>query len=542
MVHEEANEDSPLLSRGTSASDEDTGDEQDRRPSWPGSAEFEGLPWNQRPSIFWVLMPFSVMACAFGGTMAPKMNLIIDLICREYISDQQRAFPGLTIAPVDFNDLAGDNGQCSIPEVSARTSMFVLWASVITGTISAVTAPKMGALSDRYGRKPILIVTSLGTIAGEIITIFAALYPQTFPVTLLLLSYALDGLTGSFLVSLSIANAYAADCVPPNMRNVAFGYFHGCLFTGLAIGPILAGYIVKWSGKIVVVFYVLLAVHIAFMLFVGLAVPESLSRARQQVAREKHKAHQALKAMDPGRDWIHWLRSTFNILEPLQILRPRGPGSSRALRRNLLFLATVDTIIFGVAMGSMTVVLVYVRQVFGWQTFESGRFMTIANSTRVFSLLVLLPVLTRLVRGKPDPRKTQNVGADRFELTVLRCAILFDTLGYLGYSLARSGPPFILSGVVASVGGIGSPTLQSALTKHVPSDRVGQLLGATGLLHALSRVVAPAIFNAIFAATVGKFDQAVFVVLCATFGLAFVASWLIRPGGKSSLFFFSGYL
>ncbi|KAK3064097.1 hypothetical protein LTR53_018626, partial [Teratosphaeriaceae sp. CCFEE 6253] len=50
-----------------------------------------------------------------------------------------------------------------------------------------------------------------------------------------------------------------------------------------------------------------------------------------------------------------------------------------------------------------------------------------------------------------------------------------------------------------------------------------------GLLHALARVVAPTVFNAIYSATVGKFTQTVFVCLTATFGLAFVISWFIRP-------------
>ena len=532
--YDDLNERLPLLP-GRRESRDDDQEEENRRPSWSGSTDFDNLPWYQRPSIWWVLAPFFVMACAFGGIIAPKINLITDLICREYIAERNLV-PGFTMAPVDFNNPAGGNDQCGIPEVSARTSMFNLWGSLIAGLLSAFTAPKLGALSDRYGRRPILVITSLGTICGEVVTIFAATYPSTFPVPLLLLSYAFDGLTGSFIVAMSIANAYATDCTPPNMRNVAFGYFHASLFTGIAIGPIIAGYIVKWTGKIVTVFYILGAVHVAFMLFVGFVVPESLSEKRRAVAKDKHEAMQAEK--DPNRDWINTLRS-LNVLEPLHILRPKGPGSSKALRRNLLVLAAVDTIVFGVAMGSMAVVLIYIRQQFGWQTYEAGKFMTIVNSTRVICLLVILPTLTRLVRGKPDKAnlaKSKNTGADWFDLTIIRAAIFVDSMGYLGYTLARSGPAFILSGAIASFGGIGSPTLQSALTKHVPADRTGQLLGAIGLLHSLARIVAPAVFSAIFAATVGKFNQAVFVCLCATFGLAFIVSWFITPHGKTISF------
>ena len=89
-----------------------------------------------------------------------------------------------------------------------------------------------------------------------------------------------------------------------------------------------------------------------------------------------------------------------------------------------------------------------------------------------------------------------------------------------------------VSGAVASLGGIGSPTLQSSLTKHIPSDRTGQVLGASGLLHALARIIAPTIFNLIYSKTVGKFTQTVFVCLASVFLVAFAMSWFLRPNGE----------
>lgn len=464
------------------------------------------------------------MTLAFGGIITPRINLLLNLICREYIADQRMLDPNFTMVPVIFDM---DNPQCRIPEVQSRVATFTLYGNLIAGLLSAVTSPRLGALSDRYGRTKILSLTSVGTIMGEVILIIAANYPDKFPVNWILVGFAFDGICGSFVAAMAISNAYATDCTPPAMRNTAFGYLHGALFTGIALGPIIAGLIVRGTGSALSIFYISLGVHLCFVAFVFLAVPESLSKARQHAARAKRSAEKAL--VGPSSDWIDKLRN-INLLEPLKILWPRGEGSSSALRRNLVVLAAVDTILFGVAMGSMTVVLIYTNYQFGWGTFESSMFLSIVNTCRVLCLVVLLPLITRYVRGKVPQRSS---GSDTFDLTVIRVAVFFDTVGYLGYTLARSGPMLILSGCIASVGGIGSPTLQAALTKHVPADRTGQLLGASGLLHALARVVAPTIFNAIYSATVGKFTQTVFVCLTSTFAMAFLLSWFVKPHGKS---------
>ena len=469
----------------------------------------------------------------------PKVNLILSLICREYFADRQLHDPDFTFLPIDLNE---DNPQCRIKEVQARVSMFTLACSLISGLLSAVIAPKLGALSDRYGRKRILSITTCGMLLGEIITIMAANYPETFNVNFILLGYGFDGLCGSFIASMAISHSYAADCTPPDKRNVVFGYFHGCLFTGVALGPLLAGYIVKWTGKVVSVFYVALAFHIFFLLFLIFCIPESLSNARQMYAREKHR--QALEALGPAAHWMSRLRS-FNLFAPLKVLYPTGPGSSPALRRNLLALAAVDTILFGVVLGAMSCVILYINYQFGWDTYDQSIFMSVVNVCRVFTLVVILPSLNQVFRGGSAKRSADadagadgagaappGVGTDRFELAVIRSAIAFDALGFLGYALARKGAVFMVAGTITSIGGMGSPTLQAALTKHVRAEQTGQLLGAMGLLHAVARVVSPTIFNSIYAATVGRYTQTVFVILSSMLGVAFVVAWFVRPGGK----------
>lgn len=437
--------------------------------------------------------------------------------------------------------LGDDNPQCKIPEVSARTTKFLLYGTLISGILAAIVSPKFGALSDQYGRLRLLCLGTLGILLQEIVVICVATWPDKLSVNWVLLGFMFDGLGGSFIAAMAISYAYASDCTSPQRRNVVFAWYQSALFGGIALGPILGGYIVKLTGKILNVFYIALGLHTTFVLFLFLVVPESLSKERQLAARQKKK--DAIDSVEtPLQDehsylvaFIRKFIKSGNLLEPLSILWPTGKGTNPAVRRNLVLIAAVDTTMFGVAMGSLTVVLLYVELEFGWSTYETSIFVSIVNTCRAFALIVLLPIAIRLLRGPQGKVVGRSSGSDKVDLGIIRAAILFDVLGYVGYTLVRRGELFILCGAAASLGGIGSPTLQAALTKHVPHDRTGQVLGAVGLLHASARVVAPTVFSLIYAKTVDKFRQTVFVCLAATFGVALVLSWFIKPHGMSSV-------
>jgi MFS family permease len=469
---------------------------------------------------------------AFGGIIVPKVNLILTLICRDYLEEVAARDPSFSFMPVIDG---ADNPQCRIPEVQALVARYTLYGNLMVGILSAIVSPKMGALSDRYGRLRLICFCASGALIGEIITIVVATHPDAFSVYVMLLGYVTDGLCGSMIAAIALIHSYAADVTPPSRRNVTFGYFHGALFTGIGFGPMIGGYVTKKSDSLITVFYIAIVCHLIFLFSCVFIIPESLSKQRQRVAREKHKS----KSLDVSefigptvRSWLTDLRN-FRPFAPLKILWPTGPGSQPALRRNLFVLATIDTAMFGVAMGTMTIIVIYSEFMFGWGNYESSIFVSLVNICRVCMLIIVLPGITRLVRGPVSSRTQQKQsGSDGLDVWVIRIAIIFDMMGYIGYSVSRTGPVFLVSGMVASLGGMGSPTVQSSLTKHVPPDRTGQLLGAIGLLHALARVVSPTIFNLIYASTVGKFSQTVFVCLASVFGVAFVISWFVRPHGE----------
>jgi hypothetical protein len=474
--------------------------------------------------------------------IVPRLNLTVSLICREYLAERSAADPSFTFAPVV---LSGDNPQCQIPEIQALSSKFILYVSLIGGILAAVTSPKIGTLSDRYGRTPLLALTSIGGLISEVITILAAKYPDHIRYTWLLAGAVTDGICGSFIAGWAMTHSYATDTTPPAKRAVAFGYIQSCLFIGIAIGPLLAAYIVEATDSILTVFYLALLVHFIFFCYVLFVIPESLSRKRQLAAREKF----SLEPRD-GRHIIARIRSA-NILEPLKILYPTGEGSSPQLRMNLLLLSTISAILFGSAMASITVVLLYAEYQFHWETKETSLFVSVANICRVSALVIILPFLNYVFRTRyrNKVRRESGIelierhsGSDQLDLWTIRASLLFEIVGYSGYAFVRTGSLFVMSAVFAATGGIGSPILQSALTKHVPRDRTGQLLGATGLLHALARVVFPTGINMTYALTVEIFPQLVFIILVACFGIALLCSLFIRPHSKSIQTLFSSRL
>ena len=494
----------------------------------------------RRRQVYWMLPALLLHTLAYGAIIVPKINIIMTLICNNYFAHRSMTEPGFTFVPAMLgNDV--DSRCKQDANVQALVSKFTMGMQLLAGLFSAITAPKLGSLSDRYGRVRLFVVTNAGVLVGEIVTILARKYPGTVSVHWILFGSAIDGLCGSFITAMAISNAYASDCTHPSERGVVFAWFHGSLFIGIALGPLIAAEVVKRSGEILTIFYTALAVHAAIMVYIALCVPESVTKERQLAARKRREdisrdTHLSTSEARYSSWWANVLRTIARgggLFTPLTILWPRGPRTTGALRRNLVLLASVDTVQFGVAMGAMTVVMLYTEFKFDWGTVETSYFVAAINITRVVVLLVIFPAITRLVRGKVDPQApTRNTGSDWLDLSIIWISLVFDVLAYVGYSTINVPALFVVSGCITALGGMGSPTLQSSLTKHVPADRVGQMLGAMGLLHGLARVGGPTVFNLIYARTIATMPQAVFVCLAATFGMALLLSLFIRPHGK----------
>lgn len=241
---------------------------------------------------------------------------------------------------------------------------------LITGLLSALTSPRLGSLSDRYGRRFLLSLSSYGLVAIELATIAVVKIPW-MPTQILLAGSVVDGLCGSFMLAMALSYSYGADCTSPRKRAVAFGVFQGALFGGIAIGPVLGGLFAEATGNILNVFYVALASHVFFIFYVLFVLPESLSPRRLKLAKERYRIEKQQR-VDRGEESASKLSrlNPMKFFEPLTILCPRGPGSSSVLRINLILLSIIDCIIFGVGMGGMTVILLYAERMFHWGNLE----------------------------------------------------------------------------------------------------------------------------------------------------------------------------
>ena len=475
-------------------------------------------------------------------------------MCGRYFSERAATDPNFSYLP---NIFAPDAKDCLSPPVQRNVTALTLTISVITGALSAITAPRLGALSDRYGRKRIMVIASSGGLVGEVITILAANFPDKIHYNWLILSAFVDGLAGSFTVGSVMSQSYTSDCTPPSKRAVAIGYMHACLSVGMALGPLFGGFVVEKTGSLLSMFYLVLGCHIVFILYIIVLLPESVSKRRQMLAREKHAKMQAVRAAGEEDDDLAsaasgpsaTLRVLFrgirksNPLAPLRILLPPGRRLGK-VRRNLVILAAMDTILLTSIMSSGSVTMLYAESMFHWGNLETSEFISLLSMVRVLVLMVIFPIINYVFRTRPAQRRRResgvapvevNAGADEIDVWLIRTAVISDILGVTGYVFVRTPALFVMCGVITAFGGLGMATIQSSLTKQVPSERVGALLGAIGLLHAIARIIAPLIFSGLYMATLDVFPQAVYVLVSTLFTIVFGMSLFVRPHGMSKV-------
>lgn len=332
-------------------------------------------------------------------------------------------------------------------------------------------APVLGVLSDRFGRRPVLLISLAGAAIDYLVMAFA---PQLW---LLVLGRAIAGITSA---NMAVATAYITDISSEGERAKRFGYFHAMFGIGFIIGPVLGGVLGDaWVRAPFIAAALLNAANFCLALFL---LPES--RPGQRL--EKFE----LSMLNPFVP-LKWAM-TFSALIPLMgifvIMNFVGTmyGTVWALFSEASF--QWSSTMVGLSLGAFGVFHA------GAQAFLTG------------------PAVARL-----GERWALIVGM-ACELTAL-VIVGFASQGWVLFALA---PVFAL-------GGIGMPALQSMTTRLVDSERQGQLQGVLSSLVSLAAVFGPLFFSTIYFAFDQSWPGAVWIIGSAIYLLALPLMLGLRP-------------
>jgi len=328
---------------------------------------------------------------------------------------------------------------------TARAAMIYGLMGTAWAVMQFFCSPIQGALSDRFGRRPIVLLSNLGLGLDYIVM---ALAPT---VAWLFLGRAISGLASS---SFSTAGAYIADVTPAEHRAAAFGKIGMAFGIGFILGPALGG----WLGEIDprLPFWGAAALSLVNACYGFFVLPESL-------AREKRMA-------------FSWKRA--NPVGSLVLLRSH---------HELFGLAAVA--FFGYLAHTVlpNVSVLYMGYRYGWGTATVG--LTLAG----------VGVAVMIVQGGLIRPVTARLGLR----TTLLVGLLSGTIGFSAYGLAPEGWIFCLAIPVMAFWGLAGPAGQALMSRRVSSSEQGQLQGAMASINGLTGLIGPALFTQSFAHFIG---------------------------------------
>ena len=323
-------------------------------------------------------------------------------------------------------------------------------------------SPILGVLSDRHGRRPVLLISLAGAAIDYLIMAFA---PELW---MLVLGRAIAGVTSA---NMAVATAYITDISAEADRARRFGYFHAMFGIGFIIGPVLGGLLGDiWVRAPFLVAAGLNAVNFAVALFL---LPES------RVGERKAKFE----------------FSTLNPFLPLKWALTFKP---------LLPLMAIFVIMNFVGTMYGTIWALFGEDRFAWTGLMIGLSLGAFGFFHAGAQAFLTgPAVARL------GEKGALVTGMAFEFTAL-VVLGFATQGWIVFAL---GPLFAL-------GGIGMPALQSLTTTQVDGDNQGKLQGVLASLVSLSSVFGPLFFSALYFALKPGWPGLTWIIGAAIYMLA----------------------
>ena len=334
-----------------------------------------------------------------------------------------------------------------LPDVLRRFSTDPAFVSEQFGYFIGVYAlmqfaasPVLGSLSDRYGRRAILLFSLLGAAADYLFMAYAPTLP------LLFLGRVVSGLTGA---SMTVASSYMADVSDESTRPANFGMIGAGWGLGFIVGPLVGGLLGTVGPK--APFLAAAALNGFNFLYGLLVLPESLPESRRRRVE--------LSGLNP-------LASVVRILRP----SPFAP------------LVWVYFLVFLGGQVHPVNWTLYTQTKFGWSAWQVGLSLSFVG----VMIAVAQGGLTRIIVPKLGERR-----ALLFGLFVYSTAFALFALAPAGWVMY----PIV---VYFSLAGVTMPSLQSLLAKHVSPDRQGELQGSLVSLASVASILAPLFFTRLF--------------------------------------------
>ena len=306
-------------------------------------------------------------------------------------------------------------------------------------------APGLGALSDRYGRRPVLLVCLLGSAIGYLVFgIGGALW-------VLFAGRIIDGITGG---TISTIFAYFADIIPPEQRTKYFGWLSAVVGVGTVIGPTLGGLLAKFGYSVPIYFGAIITLlNVAYGFFY---MPESL-------AKNNRLGKITLVRLNP-------FTQLANIL------------SMKSLNRLL-----VSAFLLWIPNGSLQAIFSqFTMDTFSWKPVLIGLMFSIMGVQDIISQGFIMPKLL-------------------IKLSDRQIAILGMVSEIIGYSLIAASalflfyPLFIAGMFIFGFGdSIFGPSFNGMLSKSVDSSEQGRIQGGSQSIQALARMIGPIIGGQIY--------------------------------------------
>jgi DHA1 family tetracycline resistance protein-like MFS transporter len=318
----------------------------------------------------------------------------------------------------------------------------------IFGTVFAlmqfVCSPLLGVLSDRFGRRPVIVLSNVGLGLDYVLM---ALAPT---VSWLFAGRVIAGITSA---SMTTASAYVADVALPEERAAGFGLVGAAFGLGFIAGPAIGGLLGGIDPRLPFWFAAALSLtNAAYGFFV---LPESLQREHRRA--------------------VVWRRA--NPFGALKLLRSH---------QQLLGLAAVAFLstLAGVVLPSIYVL--YVSDRYGWNTRTVGFSLTLVGVCCALAQAGLV---------KPAVARLGERGA-------MLAGLLCGAAGMAVFGTATTGTIFVCGTPLMALWGLAPAAAQSIMTRRVSASEQGQLQGALGSLASVAALLGPELFTLIYARSI----------------------------------------